>query len=873
MCSKWFFVWVGIVHVSFAGTICATTYTVTNTNDSGDGSLSWAIDQANTNPGKDIINFNIPGTGPHRIQPITGLPAVSDPVTIDGYTQPGSSPNTNPVGQGLNTVLKIILDGSSSDGGIGLDITAGSCTVRGLVIQNFGIYGIDLWASGSNIIRGNFIGTNSSGTASGGNFHGIMVEPSSSNNIIGGTTADARNLISGNIDNGIVLYGSTGNVVQGNLIGTDRTGMNDLGNSGPGLMIDAGNSIGGKSNGAGNTIAFNYIGVSVFESGNTILSNSISSNDALGIDLIPEGVTPNDVWDGDAGANDLQNYPVLNWATPHQVQGTINSTPNTEFGLEFFSNNECDPSGYGEGETYLGDLVVQTDGDGNASFGFPFPFSIAGGQFITATATDPSGNTSEFSQCIEVQILCALETTSPNGGEIWVAGETEAVTWNSENTSGTVIIEYSTDGGYVWQLVTGGTEDDGWYDWAVPATPSDNCKIIVCDVRDSTCCDRSDGFFTIHAECDFAITHIAVSNPVSVDYASPVRVAITNLSFMDISTGDAYIDILDQWGESIFFEGPVRMDRLDPDPFFLFPEGDTLYFYQYNWVPTEAGNFYMTVSLEFMCDTTSYNDTLDIGPVTVSESGTGFIGYFDPYSAEVDTVPPQPDAGPAVRFSIPDNMSDANLQNIVLGVSWGSHARGGGGDLRHQLQVGSTSLFTVYLYGVGENDSSFGAELIEPFEVTQDNVDEDGRIVIDLTGRPEYGNLMGLHGDFWVHIRATEETEVGFLVRPLLPDTAFHRNWMYYAEGGSRSRGGAIEGHAGEPEIVRVTKGWEENIGITFSPSWLEGVRGDVNNDGSINILDVLATINHILGTVPLSGDGLMWADCNGDVEIDILDA
>ncbi|MDH3602705.1 MAG: thrombospondin type 3 repeat-containing protein, partial [Candidatus Tectomicrobia bacterium] len=90
-------------------------------------------------------------------------------------------------------------------------------------------------------------------------------------------------------------------------------------------------------------------------------------------------------------------FPVITSATTGQITGTLNSTPNTEFRLEFFANSQCDPSGFGEGETFLGFTNIQTDGSGNAGFTANLP--VPEGQVVTATATDPDGNTSEFSAC------------------------------------------------------------------------------------------------------------------------------------------------------------------------------------------------------------------------------------------------------------------------------------------------------------------------------------------------------------------------------------------------------------------------------------------------------------------------------------------
>ena len=107
-------------------------------------------------------------------------------------------------------------------------------------------------------------------------------------------------------------------------------------------------------------------------------------------------MTPNDDGDGDIGSNNLQNYPVVSSAVSGST--SLNSTANTEFRIEFFANTACDPSGNGEGQTFLGFENVTTDGTGNVSFST----TVAVGQFITATTTDPAGNTSEFSECIEV---------------------------------------------------------------------------------------------------------------------------------------------------------------------------------------------------------------------------------------------------------------------------------------------------------------------------------------------------------------------------------------------------------------------------------------------------------------------------------------
>ena len=153
-----------------------------------------------------------------------------------------------------------------------------------------------------------------------------------------------------------------------------------------------------------NTIAFNS-GDGIYAqvgNGNRFVSNSIFSNTGLGIDLGADGVAGNDSGDADTGANAIQNTPVLTSAANSGgvivVSGSLNSTPNTSFTLEFFQTATCDPSGSGEAQAALETTVVNTDGSGNVNFGVDLNL-IPAGQFITATATDPSGNTSELSTC------------------------------------------------------------------------------------------------------------------------------------------------------------------------------------------------------------------------------------------------------------------------------------------------------------------------------------------------------------------------------------------------------------------------------------------------------------------------------------------
>ncbi|HKP02744.1 MAG TPA: hypothetical protein VJU77_05200 [Chthoniobacterales bacterium] len=446
----------------------AETFTVTNTNNSGPGSLYEAINAGSNSPGGAVINFNIPGSGVHVIDVgANPLPKVKN-VIIDGYSQPGAHPNTLALGD--DAVILIQIDGGGVAGRYGFWVL-GFSQIRGLAITRCDTAIAALDPFDGNLFDGNFIGIEAAAHSAAPNRVGIFVSTGAT---IGGTTAAARNVISGNtigvglgsrnpttvagnyigtglsgavalpnsigidvqsaLNAGIVIGGdhASGNVissnsygvrlgypfrapdghpvsnpgnyvtVSGNLIGTTADGQGRLGNRYQGIAIFDGvdNTIGGSDPASGNTIAFNGAqGISVENfagsaSGNRILSNSIYANGICNIDLDADGPTPNDPMDTDDGPNHRQNFPVIT-STYFSTKGTaidgyLNSTPNTEFRIEFFGESQdyLDPS-----QSFLGSTIVTTDNNGNAPFFASVP-TPAG--YVNATATDPAGNTSEF---------------------------------------------------------------------------------------------------------------------------------------------------------------------------------------------------------------------------------------------------------------------------------------------------------------------------------------------------------------------------------------------------------------------------------------------------------------------------------------------
>ena len=270
----------------------------------------------------------------------------------------------------------------------------------------------------ANVIQGNLVGTDVTDSTALVN-DGKGVDINGDDNTIGGTTPGSGNVLSGNSSNGIVLVFSSasGNLMEGNSIGTNLAGTIPIPNQSDGIQLffsASDNTIGGTASGAGNIIADNQgdgvtVGLSPGDQcvGDTILSNSIFGNSQIGIDLGNDGVTLNTPGSPHTGANNLQSFPVLNEAVAFTgastvIVGSLNSSPSETFTLQFFSNPTADPSGYGQGETLLGTTTVSTDANGNASFQVSFPVVVTAGYAISATATDSTGDTSEFAQDVTV---------------------------------------------------------------------------------------------------------------------------------------------------------------------------------------------------------------------------------------------------------------------------------------------------------------------------------------------------------------------------------------------------------------------------------------------------------------------------------------
>ena len=224
---------------------------------------------------------------------------------------------------------------------------------------------------------------------------------------------------------GVELAGGAtpSNTIDQNFIGVPAAGSTiaTLGNQGNGVHIDGNSSNNFINN---NVIAHNKLaGVFVGSgTGDAILSNSIYANGRLGIDLAPVGVNPNINGGPGVRPNDLQNYPVLQAfssnAQGFTIIGSLNSTANTSFIIQFFAD-AGDPSGFGQGQIFLGQTTVSTDSAGNANFSTTVTAHVPVGDVISATATDSKNNTSEFSAHLPtVPSYIVVNTNSSGPGSL-----------------------------------------------------------------------------------------------------------------------------------------------------------------------------------------------------------------------------------------------------------------------------------------------------------------------------------------------------------------------------------------------------------------------------------------------------------------------
>ncbi|WP_129676230.1 SdrD B-like domain-containing protein [Candidatus Chloroploca sp. Khr17] len=348
------------------------------------GNSDWGILLQQTGALNNVVAGNKIGTD------ITGMLSIRN-----GY---GGSPRAGIVLGGYGNLVGSNVDGVSDD--LERNLISGNANngTSGIFSQFVSVTG-----AMPNTIAGNWIGVDATGLAALPNNVGIS---GASQGLL-----VRDNVIAANTFEGISLNLTT-STLTGNLIGVGTDGVTALGNGHHGISLNGSdNQIGGIGPGEANLIANNgtsaafYNGILVNATAvrNTMRGNRIFANARLGIDLLqPAGVNVNDPDDPDTGGNNLQNYPVITFAQAYAdgttvIEGTLDSNPNTTFTLDFYYSSEADPTGYGEGEFYLGAGSATTDANGDAEFDVTLPVTLSPNQFVSATATHADGSTSEFS--------------------------------------------------------------------------------------------------------------------------------------------------------------------------------------------------------------------------------------------------------------------------------------------------------------------------------------------------------------------------------------------------------------------------------------------------------------------------------------------
>jgi hypothetical protein len=389
--------------------------------------VTGTLNRGNGSNGLQIINSasnTIGGSGGAR-NVISGN--TGEGLRIDGATATANVLQGNYIGTSASGATGL----GNNNSGVYIRRAPGNSVVGNVISGNNGFAGVaicgnadfcgggDVGTAGSNaagnIVKANLIGTNAAGAAALGNSgRGVSID-GATNTVVGGSASGDGNVIAANGLSGVDIFGTSpdGNLIRGNSIGTDAGGTLNLGNGGAGVMLQTGsnNTIGGTNLGtAQNIISFNGgVGISLMAGagqGNLLRFNHIDSNAGLGIDLGADGVTANDAGDGDTGPNNLQNFPAIvsvsTGGGTTRIDGTLQSTPNTQFVIDFFQSPACDASGFGEGRTWFGSLTQTTDANGNLSFSVSIGVGLSGG-VVTALATSPDNSTSEFSACALVQ--------------------------------------------------------------------------------------------------------------------------------------------------------------------------------------------------------------------------------------------------------------------------------------------------------------------------------------------------------------------------------------------------------------------------------------------------------------------------------------
>jgi hypothetical protein len=570
---------------AFAVDLPPSTYTVTNTNDSGSGSLREALTLAGNGgcASPCAISFNIAGANPQTISLASPLPAITaGNVTLDATTQPGYS--GTPV---------VVLNGTAAGAGAnGLQIAASNCTVKGLAINSFTAAGITVSGSG-NVVQGNYVGTDAGGTTSLPNANGIVISGASTGNLVGGTTTAAANLIAFNNNTGVSVAASA--------------------------------------------------------TGNQILGNRIHDNGALGIDLGADGVTANDPNDSDTGANNLQNTPVIVDAalsgSTLNVHVNVDSAGVAGTGSLRVELFQADAAG-AEGQTKLASQCFAGNVLSNQLISVASA-PVVSGNVLVATATSYSGSscatvgdgTSEFSSGVpisnctppRVNISPAAPTICPGGNVTLDAGAGfPSYFWNGPGVTGatTQTVNATPTSTATYSVTV--TDNTGCSNTASAVVTVSSATATITPSGPTTFCTGGSVTLTASAGATYSWSNGATTQSITVNNSGTFSVTVYSPAGCSATSAPTAV--------TVYANPPTP--NITPNGPTTFCSGGSVTlsapagYASYSWAPgaqtaqsiavTASGNYSVTVTDVYGCSATSTATTVTVtpaAPATITPSG------------------------------------------------------------------------------------------------------------------------------------------------------------------------------------------------------------------------------------------------------------
>ena len=485
---------------------------------------------------------------------------------------------------------------------------------------------IDLRGSGTTI-EGNYLGTDVTGTVSidqPGGGQGVYLGDNATNNLIGGTSPGAGNLIAGD-DRGIEMSGSGvhDNTVFGNRIGTDVTGLRAISGSSYGVFIEGGassNIIGGVDPGQANVIRDQYVGVAVVDQSadNSIRGNSFAQSAGIPISFL--GIAdPNDPLDADNGPNDGQNNPNITSATvgnATHVTGTLDSTPNATFTVDFYAGTSIN-----QAVRYIGTTTVSTDAAGHATFDLPLTGTTAVGETIFATATNAAGSTSQMSPAATSVSVQSPSITMAIGGTFIYDGTSHAGSGTVNVAGGIVTLSYTGINGTIYS---------------------------------STIAPTNAGSYLVTATYAGDASHTGSSGTAALTIAKatlPVLVTSDLMLASQAKSGDGEHEGGDDCGDSSRTSVPALTGTVNGVTF----TGHTTY--------TTAQGVTLTITLS---STVTASSPVGVYPIIATVTGAGGINYVQPTSGNMYVVTVGHDSSTGAKnVSFWDNKGNAKLITVA----------------------------------------------------------------------------------------------------------------------------------------------------------------------------------------------------------------